>query len=52
MYLAVGELVRTTIEDGPYAELGWLLHTAEASGHYKKLGFVMRSGYLMERPGR
>ena len=46
------ELVRTTIEDGPYAELGWLLHTAEASGLYRKFGFVMRSDYLMERPGR
>jgi len=46
------ELVRATIEDGPYAELGWLLHTAEAAGLYKKFGFVMRSDYLMERPGR
>jgi ribosomal protein S18 acetylase RimI-like enzyme len=44
------ELVRTTIEEGPYAHLGWLLHTAEASSLYKKFGFVMRSDYLMERP--
>ena len=43
-------LVRATIEDGPYADKGWLLHTAEASGLYRKLGFVMRSDYLMERP--
>jgi ribosomal protein S18 acetylase RimI-like enzyme len=46
------ELVRTTIEDGPYSELGWLLHTAEASGLYKRFGFVMRSDYLMELPGQ
>ena len=44
------ELVRATIEDGPFAHLGWLLHTAEAAGLYKKFGFVMRSDYLMERP--
>jgi ribosomal protein S18 acetylase RimI-like enzyme len=44
------ELVRATVEEGPYADLGWLLHTAEASGLYKKFGFVMRSDYLMERP--
>jgi ribosomal protein S18 acetylase RimI-like enzyme len=44
------DLVRSTIEEGPYAHLGWLLHTAEASGLYKKFGFVMRSEFLMERP--
>jgi ribosomal protein S18 acetylase RimI-like enzyme len=44
------ELVRATVEEGPYAALGWLLHTAEASGLYKKFGFVKRSDYLMERP--
>ncbi|MEA2673037.1 MAG: hypothetical protein QOI92_229 [Chloroflexota bacterium] len=44
------ELVRATVEEGPYARLSWLLHTAEASGLYKKFGFVMRSDYLMERP--
>jgi ribosomal protein S18 acetylase RimI-like enzyme len=46
------ELVRETVEAGPYADHGWLLHTAEASGLYKKFGFVMRSDYLMERPQR
>ena len=46
------ELVRTTIEDGPYADHGWLLHTADASGLYEKFDFVMRSEYLMERLGR
>jgi ribosomal protein S18 acetylase RimI-like enzyme len=46
------ELVRTTIDDLPYTDHGWLLHTAEASGLYEKFGFVMRSEYLMERLGR
>jgi len=44
------ELVRETVEAGPYANHGWLLHTAEASGLYKRFGFIMRSDYLMERP--
>jgi ribosomal protein S18 acetylase RimI-like enzyme len=44
------ELVRETVEAGPYRDHGWLLHTAYASGLYKKFGFVMRSDYLMERP--
>ncbi len=44
------ELVRETVEAGPYKDHGWLLHTAYASGLYKKFGFVMRSEYLMERP--
>jgi ribosomal protein S18 acetylase RimI-like enzyme len=46
------ELVRETVETGPYADLGWLLHTAYASGLYEKFGFVMRSEYLMERASR
>ncbi len=45
------ELVRETVDRGPYRNNGWLLHTAEASGLYKKFGFVMRSDFLMERPG-
>ncbi len=45
------ELVRETIEAGPYSRHGWLLHTADASGLYEKFGFVTRSDYLMERPG-
>src|ERR1700692_504775 len=27
------ELVRETIDNGPYRELGWLLHTADAHGY-------------------
>ncbi len=44
------ELVRETVEAGPFKDLGWLLHTAYASGLYEKFGFEMRSDYLMERP--
>jgi ribosomal protein S18 acetylase RimI-like enzyme len=46
------ELVRETVEVGPYADGGWLLHTADASDLYEKFGFVMRSDYLMERDSR
>lgn len=43
------ELVRETIDHGPYRELGWLLHTADAHRLYEKFGFVRRSSHLMER---
>ena len=33
------ELVRFTVEEGPYAHRRWLLHTADAHGLYEKLGF-------------
>jgi ribosomal protein S18 acetylase RimI-like enzyme len=45
------ELVRETVDSGPYKDHSWLLHTADASGLYKRFGFVMRSDYLMERYG-
>jgi ribosomal protein S18 acetylase RimI-like enzyme len=45
------ELVRETVDAGPYKDHGWLLHTAEASGLYMKFGFEMRTEYLMERSG-
>ena len=34
------ELVRFTIDDGPYAERRWLLHTKDAHGLYEKVGFA------------
>jgi ribosomal protein S18 acetylase RimI-like enzyme len=43
------ELVRETIENGPYRDLGWLLHTADAHGLYEKFGFERRTSHLMER---
>lgn len=44
------ELIRETVENGPYRDRGWLLHTADAHGLYEKFGFVRRSTHLMERP--
>lgn len=44
------ELVRATVEDGPFRDLGWLLHAAEAHDLFAKFGFERRSPYLMERP--
>ena len=34
------ELVRFTVEEGPYAARRWILHTADAHGLYEKLGFA------------
>lgn len=34
------ELVRFTVEEGPYAHRRWVLHTADAHGLYEKLGFA------------
>jgi len=45
------ELVRFTVEEGPYAERRWLLHTADAHGLYEKLGFAVGE-LLLERPAR
>jgi GNAT superfamily N-acetyltransferase len=45
------ELVRETVDNGPYGKLTWLLHTADAQGVYEKLGFKPPSVYpLLERP--
>jgi GNAT superfamily N-acetyltransferase len=44
------ELVRETVERGPYAGLKWLLHTSDAHTLYEKLGFAQPSDKLMERP--
>jgi ribosomal protein S18 acetylase RimI-like enzyme len=43
------ELVRETVENGPYRDHQWLLHTADAAGLYEKFGFERRSEFLMER---
>jgi GNAT superfamily N-acetyltransferase len=40
------ELVRFTIEEGPYAERRWLLHTADAHGLYAKFGFTANDRIL------
>ena len=44
------ELVRFTVEDGPYAGRRWVLHTADAHGLYEKFGFEPGER-LLERKG-
>jgi GNAT superfamily N-acetyltransferase len=45
------ELVRFTIEEGPYAERRWILHTADAHRLYEKFGFTA-SDRILERVAR
>ena len=45
------ELVRFTIEEGPYAQRRWILHTADAHGLYEKFGFTA-SECILERAAR
>lgn len=46
------ELVREMIDNGPYAEVKWLLHTTDAHALYRKLGFEDPSFKVLERPSR
>jgi GNAT superfamily N-acetyltransferase len=46
------ELVRETVERGPFAHLRWLLHTADAHELYARFGFEPPDERLMERPPR
>jgi GNAT superfamily N-acetyltransferase len=43
------ELVRETVERGPYASVRWLLHTADAQGLYAKFDFAAPGERLLER---
>jgi GNAT superfamily N-acetyltransferase len=43
------ELIREMVENGPYAELRWILHTRDAHGLYRKVGFGGPSERVMER---
>ena len=45
------ELVRFTVDEGPYASRRWVLHTADAQGLYAKFGFGPGER-LLERPAR
>ena len=45
------ELVRFTVDEGPFAGRRWILHTADAHGLYEKLGFAPGER-LLERPAR
>ncbi len=42
------ELVRETVENGPYADRRWILHTRDMHALYAKLGFAPNER-LMER---
>ena len=46
------ELVRETIERGPYAGRRWLLHTRDAHDLYRRFGFGPPSERVMERQPR
>ena len=43
------ELVREMIDNGPYAEVKWLLHTTDAHALYRTFGFVDPSFRVLER---
>jgi GNAT superfamily N-acetyltransferase len=43
------ELVRFTVDEGPYAGRKWLLHTSDAHALYEKLGFARPTSKTMER---
>jgi ribosomal protein S18 acetylase RimI-like enzyme len=44
------ELIRETVDRGPYATHRWLLDTTDAHGLYAKFGFQRPNERLMERP--
>jgi GNAT superfamily N-acetyltransferase len=46
------ELVRATVDEGPYVGYRWLLDTRDAHGLYEKFGFSAPNERLMERPRR
>jgi ribosomal protein S18 acetylase RimI-like enzyme len=46
------ELVRETVEAGPYKDTRWLLHTADAHSLYEKFGFRRPGERLLERDRR
>ena len=45
------DLVRFTVDEGPYADRRWVLHTADAHGLYEKFGFEPGER-LLERKAR
>jgi len=44
------ELVRETVESGPFRECRWILYTKDAHGLYARFGFVPPSDRVLERP--
>jgi GNAT superfamily N-acetyltransferase len=45
------ELVRFSVDEGPFAGTKWLLHTRDAHDLYRKLGFTEPSERVLERRG-
>ena len=43
------QLVREMVENGPYADVRWVLHTRDAHALYRKFGFGEPSERVMER---
>jgi GNAT superfamily N-acetyltransferase len=43
------ELVRFSVEDGPFARCRWMLHTADAHDLYRRFGFEPPGPRLLER---
>jgi GNAT superfamily N-acetyltransferase len=46
------ELVRASVEEGPYARTRWVLHTLDAHPLYHRFGFGPPSERLMEKQAR
>ena len=46
------ELVRFSVEEGPFVATKWLLHTADAHGLYRKFGFAEPDSRALERWSR
>jgi GNAT superfamily N-acetyltransferase len=44
------ELVREMVENGPLAEVKWILHTEEMHPLYRKFGFAEPNYKVLERP--
>ena len=45
------ELVRFTVEEGPFVARRWVLHTSDAHGLYEKFGFGPGERLLERSPG-
>jgi ribosomal protein S18 acetylase RimI-like enzyme len=43
------ELVRFSVEEGPFARTRWMLHTQDAHNLYRKFGFTEASERVLER---
>jgi GNAT superfamily N-acetyltransferase len=44
------ELVREAVENGPHADLRWILHTRDMHRLYERFGFTTPNERCMERP--